>query len=148
MIRYSLRCDGGHCFDSWFHDSASFEVQTARGLLACPTCDSPRVTKAIMAPALVARGGSETEPASSGPAAPSAGGDDGEHRRRIRAFRDKVLRETRDVGEAFAREARRIHESDSANERIRGQATLREARDLLEDGIVVLPLPPSPDELN
>ncbi len=66
----------------------------------------------------------------------------------MRAFREKVVAETRDVGRAFAAEARRIHDDDASQERIRGQATIAEARDLLEDGIMVMPLPAIPDDLN
>ena len=73
---------------------------------------------------------------------------DDDRRRLVRAFRDKVVAETRDVGSAFAAEARRIHDDESSKERIRGQATLEEARDLLEDGILVMPLPAVPDDLN
>lgn len=148
MIRYSLRCDGGHRFDSWFYDSPSFDDQTERGLLTCPSCGSAQVTKAIMAPALVARGRPASKSATPPPSEAAVIGEDGERRRLIRAFREKVLGETRDVGRSFAVEARRIHGSDSSEEPIRGQATVEEARDLLEDGILVLPLPASPDELN
>ena len=88
------------------------------------------------------------------PTAPEAGRSvdvallDDDRRQLLRAFRDKVDAETRDVGRAFATEAWRIHNDDTSGERIRGQATLAEARDLLEDGIMVLPLPAKPDDLN
>ena len=52
MISYSLRCHKGHEFDGWFRDSAAFEQQSERGLLNCPSCNSIRIEKAIMAPAL------------------------------------------------------------------------------------------------
>ena len=39
MIRYSLICDAGHSFDSWFRDSAGFEKQAAEGQIACPFCE-------------------------------------------------------------------------------------------------------------
>ncbi|MGL4976029.1 MAG: DUF1178 family protein, partial [Bosea sp. (in: a-proteobacteria)] len=50
MIRYTLRCDAGHAFESWFRDMASFDGQVKRGLVACPVCNSLKVEKAIMAP--------------------------------------------------------------------------------------------------
>lgn len=178
MIRYALCCDEGHRFDSWFFDSSAFDEQAQRGLVACPICESRHVVKAIMAPAVVAKRGRRSGAvapaegvgaATAGPDAPSTGFsaassqgtgalasskplevalfDEG-RRQLVRAFRDKVLAETRDVGRAFASEARRIHDRDGPEERIRGQATLEEARDLLEDGIMVLPLPAVPDDLN
>ena len=33
MIRYSLRCERGHEFESWFQDSASFDRQLKRKLV-------------------------------------------------------------------------------------------------------------------
>ena len=158
MIRYALCCDEGHRFESWFYDSSAFDKQAERGLVTCPTCDSRHVVKAIMAPAVVVK--RAAPPAESlappalappstapEPAQPVALLDD-YRRQLVRAFRDKVVAETRDVGRAFAVEARRIHDDDGRGERIRGQATLEEARDLLEDGIMVLPLPTIPDDLN
>ena len=159
MIRYALCCDEGHRFDSWFYDSSAFDEQAGRGLVTCPTCDSRHVVKAIMAPAVVAKRAIQPMESTAlskreEPVAPAANQSvdvallDDERRQLARAFREKVVSETRDVGRAFATEARRIHDDDASQERIRGQATLAEARDLLEDGIMVLPLPTMPDDLN
>ena len=159
MIRYALCCDEGHRFDSWFYDSSAFDEQAGRGLVTCPACDSRHVVKAIMAPAVVAKRAIQPMESTAlskreEPVAPAANQSvdvallDDERRQLVRAFREKVVSETRDVGRAFATEARRIHDDDASQERIRGQATLAEARDLLEDGIMVLPLPAMPDDLN
>ena len=66
----------------------------------------------------------------------------------VKAFRDKVLAETQDVGARFPQEARQMHDGDIPHREIRGQATLDEARALLEDGIMILPLPAAPDDFN
>ena len=52
MIKYALRCERGHEFESWFKNSAAYDSQRKRGLIACPTCGSAKVEKAIMAPRL------------------------------------------------------------------------------------------------
>src|SRR5512145_902226 len=52
MIRYSLVCERRHQFEIWFKDSADYDKQAKRGLVTCPTCDSAKVEKAIMAPSL------------------------------------------------------------------------------------------------
>ena len=52
MIVYNLRCKNGHEFEGWFRDSATYDAQAVDGKLFCPTCNSRRVEKAIMAPAL------------------------------------------------------------------------------------------------
>ena len=53
MIKFSLACDHGHEFESWFPDSAAYEEQARRGLVTCPQCNSHRIAKAPMAPAIV-----------------------------------------------------------------------------------------------
>lgn len=48
---------------------------------------------------------------------------------------------TEDVGHRFAAEARRMHYGEVEERAIRGQATLQETTELLDEGIAVLPLP-------
>ena len=157
MIRYALACDAGHRFESWFGDSAAFDHLKAEGLVACPCCGSTRVVKAIMAPSVTRRGegdGREDRGAAAPlrPSPPEAGRGplDGhrEVRALVQALRSKVLAETTDVGDRFPREARRMHDGDIPHRDIRGEATLEEARSLLEEGIMILPVPLAPDELN
>jgi hypothetical protein len=57
-----------------------------------------------------------------------------------------VMANTEDVGQNFAEEARKIHYGESEERNIRGQASVEETKDLLEEGIDVLPLP-VPDAL-
>jgi hypothetical protein len=52
----------------------------------------------------------------------------------------QVMAHTEDVGDQFAAEARRIHDGQAEERGIRGQATPQEARELLDEGIAVLPL--------
>ena len=155
MIRYALACDAGHRFESWFGSSAAFDSLLATGVLVCPSCGSHHVAKTIMAPAIVAKRGPAAKRAEDTPASGAAPVDVAllddkrqELRNAIRAFRDKVLADTQDVGTRFPEEARRMHDGEIAHREIRGQATIDEARALLDDGIMVLPLPTLPDDLN
>lgn len=60
-----------------------------------------------------------------------------------------LARQAENVGERFPEEARRIHYDEVPARNIRGVATADETRDLLEEGIVVLPAPvPSEDEIH
>ncbi len=52
MIRYTLVCDKRHEFESWFANSAAYDKQARRGLVACPVCASTKVEKALMTPRL------------------------------------------------------------------------------------------------
>jgi hypothetical protein len=145
MIKYALGCAEGHAFDSWFPDSAAYDKQRKRGLVACPECGSTRVDKAIMAPAVV---GGDRSAAVAGP--PEIVVDD--RRRKTRDFYLRMRREieanTDDVGAKFPQLARAIHLGEEPERAIRGRASLAEAKSLLEDGVGVMPLPMLEDELN
>ena len=52
MIRYDLVCDNAHEFEGWFGSSEDFGRQQERGLVSCPSCGSPRVSKRLMAPSV------------------------------------------------------------------------------------------------
>lgn len=143
MIRYDLVCADGHRFDSWFRDSTTFDRQRKRGVIQCPVCASDKVEKALMTPGLPAR----KEP--KGEAAVSI--DDGKARA-LRAAMHKLRKEIESkadyVGDDFPEEARRIHYKETDERMIYGEATIAEAKRLHDEGIDVLPLPPSPDDHN
>jgi hypothetical protein len=136
MIRYALICDHDHEFEGWFSNSGDYDDQQARGLLECPVCASKTVRKQIMAPAVAGtkRTLREAPPANMQAMMMEAAG-------RIRRH---VEENFDDVGDAFAREARAIHEGKAEDRGIYGQATPQEVRDLVEDGVPVAPLPPEP----
>ena len=136
MIRYALTCDHEHGFEGWFGSSADYDDQHARGLLECPVCGSKAVRKQIMAPALA--GVKKTaRDESAGPARTMM-------MQAMGAIRRPVEENFDDVGDTFAREARAIHEGRAEERGIYGQATPKEVRDLVEDGVPVAPLPPTP----
>ena len=154
MIRYQLGCSNDHRFETWFRDSAAFDEQGARGLLACPVCGSDEVTKSIMAPAVV--GASARRDVVAIPPAPLPPPSDSpllDPRRRamraaLGAIRAKILSEGHDVGTRFPEEARQMHEGAIPARPIHGHASPDEARDLIEDGIMIMPIPAPPEELN
>lgn len=155
MIRYQLRCDADHDFESWFRDSAAYEGQREKKLVACPVCGSAKVEKAIMAPAL-GRGTKKSsgEPAPA-PAAPDAlqpvalmSEKERELRDMLRAVREHVVKNSDYVGEDFATVARQMHEGEVEKRSIYGEASAEEVKSLIEDEIEVHPLPTLPDERN
>jgi len=147
MIRFSLVCDNGHEFDSWFASNESYEFQIAADLVACPHCNSVKVGKAVMAPAVVARKdrSKPVEGAKQSVALVSDAG--GELQRLARELHEKIVASTVDVGENFPDEARRIHDGEAPERAIRGQASLEEARALIDDGVAIMPVPILPEKL-
>ena len=154
MIKFTLLCARGHEFESWFQSGEAFDAQVKSGLVLCPLCQATDVTKAIMAPAIASRGGAEqAEPlaqAGAGAQAKFALLDrrDLESRAMIHALRRRILEKADDVGMRFAEEARKIHNGLAPGRQIHGQASIRDARALIEEGVPVLPVPPLPDEYN
>ena len=135
MIKYALQCDAAHEFEGWFGSSADYDDQAARGLIECPLCGSRGVSKQIMAPAVAG-----TKAQSSAPAV------DPKMREMMMTAMGEVRRHVEDnfdyVGDAFAKEARAIHEGKSEERGIYGEASPTEVKALVEDGVRVAPLPP------
>ncbi|MET0259172.1 MAG: DUF1178 family protein [Methylobacterium sp.] len=162
MIRYTLACESGHSFESWFPSGDAYDEQAARGLVSCPICDSRKVAKALMTPA-VARtdrgrtgkapaaspdGNPPTPPVPAVPEPPVTMIAEPERRLRalLRAVREQVTRTADDVGTRFPEEARAMHYGEAPTRAIYGEASLEEAHALVEEGIAVAPLPPAPDD--
>ena len=146
MIRYSLVCDQGHSFESWFQNSRASDGQLKRGLVACPVCDSTKVSKAIMAPAVKASRKQKTEPANQPVALLSE--KEQETRKLLKALHEHVKKNAEHVGEQFPKVARQMHYEEIPSRSIYGEAKPDEVRDLLEEGVDVAPLPPLPDKGN
>ena len=150
MIKFSLACDRGHTFESWFPDGAGYESQVRRGLVVCPDCNSKQVRKAPMAPAVLAGRRSRRPEKETSETQPVALLDDRQRELRaaLGALRREIEAKTDDVGPNFSDVARAIHAGDEPERAIRGRATIAEARALVEEGVGVMPLPMLPDEAN
>ncbi|MGQ0443837.1 MAG: DUF1178 family protein [Beijerinckiaceae bacterium] len=150
MIKFALLCARGHEFQSWFQSGEAFDTQVESGLVLCPHCQAAEVTKAVMAPAIASGGEAKRAkiPAQSQSQTKVALLDrhDLQSRAMIRAFRKRLFEQADDVGTRFAEEARKIHEGRVPERAIHGQASIDDARALIEEGVPVLPVPPSLEE--
>ncbi|WP_027243384.1 DUF1178 family protein [Leisingera daeponensis] len=159
MIQYSLKCAEGHSFDSWFQSAAAFDKLAAAGLVSCAVCGGTGVKKAVMAPRVrpgrkAVSGVGEPEPqAVAAPSAsvpapvPAQAGPgllsrpSGEVEKAIAELRRKVEENSDYVGDRFVQEARAMHLGEAPERAIHGEAKLEDARELIEEGVPVLPLP-------
>ena len=144
MIKYRLNCRHGHDFEAWFAGSDAFDAQSRKAQVVCPACGSTEVAKAIMAPNVATRGpaGREPDRTVGGRTIPAAA------LRVLSEMRQEVERHADYVGLAFAEEARRIHHEEVPPRRIYGEASLADVKELVEDGVPVLPLPRLPKDEN
>jgi hypothetical protein len=134
MIVYDLQC--GDCkdvFEAWFGSSSDYDEQSARGFVECPVCRSTDVVKAPMAPRLPAK---------------SAGG---KSLAALAAMQAAMLKDSEWVGDRFADEARAMHAGECDKRPVHGQATITQAKSLIDEGVPIAPLPlpvVPPDQLN
>ncbi len=154
MIRYALRCERGHEFDSWFQSSTAYDSQHKRGLVACPLCGSAKVDKAIMAPRIARKAKSKSAPQpapapeDASPTSLVMAPQERELVAKLRELRDHVLKNADNVGNKFPDEARKMHYGDIEHRAIYGEATAEEASELIEEGVEVAPLPILPGDRN
>ncbi len=164
MIHYTLNCDQGHTFDSWFQNSAAYDKQVKRRLIACPICGSAKVEKAIMAPRLVRTDDAPARsalppptpqtPTPPSPIPPAKGAvammspPERELRQKLKELRDHITKNASYVGSRFPEEARKIHYGETEHRSIYGEASPEEAKQLHEEGIEFHPLPILPDDQN
>lgn len=159
MIVFDLICDTGHCFEGWFGSSGDFAEQRESGLLCCPECGSQTVSKAPMAPAVSPKGNARPEASS------SPDEDAGQHpvsnkpmpaevQKALATLAEaqaKALEKSTWVGDKFAEKSREMHYGETDEMPIHGQASAEEAKNLIDEGIAVAPLPfpvAPPEKLN
>lgn len=162
MIKYALICERKHNFEVWFSDSSDYDKQRKRGLVTCPVCDTKKVEKAIMAPAL-GRGAKKRSPPApidapvSQPETPAAPApeqvamispQEQEFRTKLKELRDHLTKNADNVGKKFPEEARKMYYGEIEHRSIYGEASPEEAKDLHDEGIEFHPLPVLPDERN
>ncbi len=177
MIKYTLICDTPHTFEGWFRNSEDFDAQCAKGYVNCPVCNSTDIKKGLMAPAvstsrkkdaMVVPQVSEPEqkpaesPAASVPQKPTEAAADktqttalmpNDVRQKeiveaLRVVRAQMIENSENVGSSFASEARKIHYGEAEERNIYGETSPKEAMDLMDEGISVLPLPDLPEDKN
>lgn len=136
MIKYRLRCDKDHSFDAWFRDSAAYDKQADANLLACPSCGTSSVSKALMAPNVSSsKKKGDSAPEHIVPAVNEVPQEMIELRQKLAALRSEVESNFDYVGKNFAEEARKIHYGEKDPRGIYGETSPTEAEALRDEGI-------------
>jgi hypothetical protein len=133
MIHYTLVCNGGHTFESWFPSSEAYDKQNQAGLIICPHCYSNQIIKGIMAPS-VKSGRSEERSSTLSPLSTH---------KAMGVFYDYIISHSENVGDRFAEEARLMHKGVREQTSIYGSATQEDTLSLKKEGIDIIPLPSS-----
>ncbi|MBV1896889.1 MAG: DUF1178 family protein [Rhodobacteraceae bacterium] len=141
MIQYALKCAEGHSFDSWFQSADAYEKLSVAGHVSCAICGNAHVEKAIMAPRVTAARDTASEPVKPGALSQPANAAE----QALAELRKKVEDNSDYVGMNFASEARAMHDGETPERLIHGEAKPEEAIKLIEEGIPVAPLPFMPN---
>lgn len=153
MIVFDLKCGKDHVFEAWFGDSADYDSQRKRKLIACPICSDTQVAKAVMAPNVGAKS-NQTRPLPAKPVTDikegevMAAGAPGPSPDQMKAVMEHLAKlqsyveaNFDNVGKDFPEEVRKIHYGEAEPRGIFGDASAAEIRALLEEGVEIAPLP-------
>ncbi len=140
MIRYTLKCENEHETESWFQSAAAYDTLEKAGHLSCSVCGTTKVGKSMMAPKVRVSKKDETS------TQPVLRNPDAEVERAIAELRTKVEETSDYVGEKFVSEARAMHLGEKPERSIYGEARLDQAKDLIEDGVPLMPIPFRPSK--
>ncbi|MFC6637284.1 DUF1178 family protein [Sulfitobacter sp. JBTF-M27] len=140
MIQYTLKCDQGHHTESWFQSAAAYDALERAGHLSCGICGSADVSKALMAPRV------KTATDDVAPTTPMLQNPTDDIQKALSALREQVESNSDYVGDKFASEARAMHLGEKPERSIYGEARLDQAKELIEDGVPLMPLPFRPKQ--
>jgi hypothetical protein len=149
MVIYDLICDSNHEFEGWFKNADDLVSQRESGLLTCPYCDSGEVIKKLAAPKISKKSNATNNRGNQEVAIGGIGDTQSpekfQHLQKmlgeVHNFIDKNFE---DVGNRFADEAISIHQGEKEATNIRGTASAEQIKEMAEQGVEAVPLPPKP----
>ena len=139
MIKYKLICeDCSHIFDSWFASSKEFEKLKKNKYLNCTACNSLNIDKSLMAPSIINKKNNL-----------KMQDKEKEIKNKLKEYKKFIKSNFEYVGKKFAYEARTIHYNNKKSKKgIYGNASLKEIKELKEEGIETEIIPWVNDEEN
>jgi hypothetical protein len=143
MVIYNLICKKKHAFEGWFPSFEDYQKQADKKLISCPTCGTTKVEKVPHTCAVHVKKEQPALPAKKTPQAPAqaAAPTATEFKEMLLRVHHYVKENFEDVGSRFADEAKQIHKGVAEERPIHGTATLKEAKELAEEGVPFIPLP-------
>tara|TARA_B100000941_G_C28011829_1_gene305738 strand:+ start:25 stop:444 length:420 start_codon:yes stop_codon:yes gene_type:complete len=132
MIKYILKCEHNHEFESWFSNSNEFEKLKKKNLLECIYCSSKIITKSIMAPSLSLSKNYKMKKLNENIL---------KEKKQLMSIRKYVEENFEYVGENFSKKVREIYYDKRNKKTIYGKTTLKERQELAEEGIELLSIP-------
>jgi|TARA_B110000444_G_scaffold193184_1_gene183233 hypothetical protein len=133
MIKYLLRCNNRHEFESWFSDSKEFEKLKKKSLIDCIFCKSKKVDKSIMSPNIVGKKKNVEKKFNTK--------EFKKIKKDLFKIRKFVEKNFEFVGDKLPSQVREIYYDNKKNKNIYGTATIEERLELEEEGIELTSIP-------
>ena len=133
MIKYILKCNNRHEFESWFSNSKEYEKLKKKKLIECIFCKSQDIDKSIMSPNVLGNKSIEDKTFN--------------NKEFIKIKKDLIKikkfveKNFEFVGDRFPREVREVYYDNKKNKNIYGTASLKERLELEEEGIELANIP-------
>ncbi len=140
MIKFDLVCENDHIFEVIFDDSSSYEIQKKKKLIECPFCNSLKISKSVMAPNISNKSSSTMKTINKQNKLFS------NYNKQINKIKSEIEKNFKYVGKKFPEEARKIYYGETKDEPIFGEATEKESKELVDEGISLVKLPFSKKE--
>ena len=134
MIKYNLKCNNDHEFESWFSDSREFDKLNKKKLLECIYCSSNKIQKSIMAPMISGTKLNED----------SVSFVDQnllDEKNKLLKIRNYIEKNFEFVGDEFSKKVREVYYDKKTKKSIYGTTTSEEREELEEEGIDLLSIP-------
>ena len=136
MIKYNLKCDNDHEFESWFSDSNEFNKLNKKNLLECIYCSSNKIQKSIMSP--MVSGTKSTEDKNKVSLLDQKLINE---KKQLIKLREHIEKNFEFVGDKFSEKVRDVYYDKDTKKSIYGTTTPEEKKELEEEGIDLLSIP-------
>ena len=134
MIKYNLKCQHSHEFESWFSSSSEFDKLKKKKLLECIYCNSKNISKSIMAPSISLVKGKRFE-------LKNVDKYFKQEKDQLIKIREFIEKNFEYVGKDFGKRVREIYYDKTSKKTIYGTTTLEERKELAEEGIDLISVP-------
>ena len=134
MIKYNLKCENKHEFESWFSESKEFDRLKNKNLIECIFCNTKKVDKSIMAPSVTFSKLHNNQKQISNIKMKNL-------RKDLFKLRKFVEKNFQFVEKNFADKVREVYYDKKNKKNIYGNATTEEKEELKEEGIDLVNIP-------
>ena len=134
MIKYNLKCNEGHEFESWFSNSEEFDKLNKKKLLECIYCSSKKINKSIMSPMISGLKNKNEK-------IEILDKEFQNEKNKLLQLRKFIEKNFDYVGKDFSKKVREVYYDKKSKKAIYGTTTTEEREELAEEGIDLFSIP-------